>query len=160
MSNDVERLRGERADLQHKLAHWQRVAEESEAMAARRVEAMLRYAIACLTEPDDDRKAVYDQILAGFRALPATPAPEGLAKFIAAQRPLPPDAAKVLYENREALYLTDEDATPAPGPSAEDALRWACANERRFQFGCYETEWEYVARGLADLTRAPGGQDE
>lgn len=38
-----------------------------------RVEAMLRYAIACLTEPDDDRKAVYDQILAGFRALPATP---------------------------------------------------------------------------------------
>lgn len=36
---EAERLRGERADLQHKLAHWQRVAEESGTMVARRVEA-------------------------------------------------------------------------------------------------------------------------
>ena len=73
---EAERLRGERADLQHKLAHWQRVAEESGTMVARRVEAMREaaavhtqeYLVSCgVTDACDVAEEVADAI----RALPA-----------------------------------------------------------------------------------------
>lgn len=64
--------------------------------------------------------------------------------------------------------MSEHENTPAaPGPSAEDALRWAWAalgkHPKYPQPTAIADEFltcdQFVARGLAALTRAPGGQD-
>jgi len=96
-----------------------------------------------------------------IEALPATPAPEteqrclGCGMYGGAHRDCP---APRLVDVHEWDRIRGADTTPAPGPSAEDALRWPKADDDDAAKGwTYDPSW--LARVADAVDRVPDGED-